>query len=162
MRSALFAVAALLAVAGCTGPGAAVDPPSSPARGSDVSSSASPSSAASAIRIVDEDVADLHLWVSNQSFEDDPVVLTVSIDGTQVVAQAFEVESQHNWILFPIELPPGRHVVTVVSETGAELRRYFTSPGTGRQYASIDYWNDAGGRGRYVSWLIQSTPIGFA
>jgi hypothetical protein len=33
---------------------------------------------------------------------DDPVVLTVSIDGTEVVAQPIEVKGQHNWILFPI------------------------------------------------------------
>ena len=99
-------------------------------------SAASPSSALSTIRIVAEQDADLHLWMSNQSFEDASVVLKVSIDGIDVVAQPFDVRSQHNWVLFPITAPPGDHVLVVVSDTGAELRENFTLPEEGRQYAA--------------------------
>lgn len=100
--------------------------------------------------------------MSNQSFKDDPVVLTVSIDGTVVVAQPFELKGQHNWILFPIKAPPGLHVLHMVSETGVEMEKRFTLPETGRRYAVIDYWNSPEAGDRHISWLIQATPIGFA
>lgn len=155
LRSAIFAVMTLLTVAGCAAAGAV--PESRPT--TTVSSSRD---SPSAIRVVDDGEADLDLWVSNQSFEDDPVFLTVSIDGTQVVAQPFTVEGQHNWILFPIKVPPGPHVLDVVSATGVTTQKHFTLPGTGRQYAVIDYWNYPQDGGRQLTWLIQSTPIGFA
>jgi hypothetical protein len=87
-----------------------------------------------------EQDANLHLWVSNQSFEDASVVLKVSIDGLDLVAQPFEVQSQHNWVLFPITAPPGDHLLVVVSDTGAELWETFTLPEEGRRYSVVDYW----------------------
>ncbi|MEH1167483.1 hypothetical protein V6V47_19070 [Micromonospora sp. CPCC 205539] len=156
MRTAVFAVATLLAAAGCAGPARTPTPTPTPPP------TPPPKTAPPAIQIVDEQLADLHLWVSNQSFDDDPIVLTVSIDGTEVIAQPFEVRGQHNWILFPLQVPSGRHVVHVRSGTGAEKQETFSMPGTGRQYAVIDYWNEPGQGGRHLSWRIQSTPIGFA
>ncbi len=123
-------------------------------------SAPSPGSASSTIRIVAERDADLHLWVSNQSFEDASVVLRVSIDGIDV-AQAFEVKGQHNWFLFPIAAPSGDHVLKVVSDTGAALQETFTLPEEARQYAVVDY-RYSGERGRHLTWRIRSTPIAFA
>jgi hypothetical protein len=164
LRAAVVAVTTLLTLASCTGPSTEDRPsPAAPssrpsgAEGSPDSPISSPS-----IRLVEEHQADLHLWVSNQAFKDDPVVLTVSIDGTVVVAQPFEVKGQHTWILFPIEVPPGLHVLHVVSGTGVEIEKRFTLPKTGRRYAVIDYWNSPEAGGRHLSWLIQSTPIRFA
>ena len=154
LRTAIFAVMTLLTVAGCAGAGAV--PESRPTTVS------GPRDSPSAIRGVEQGQADLELWVSNQSFEDDPVTLTVSIDDTQVVASPFTVEGQHNWILFPIKIPPGPHVLDVVSATGVSMQKHFTLPGTGRRYAVIDYWNYPQDGGRQITWLIQSTPIGFA
>ncbi|MEO3771790.1 hypothetical protein ABGB10_15485 [Micromonospora sp. B9E7] len=111
---------------------------------------------------MERDQADLHLWVSNQSFADDPVALTVSIDGTEIVDRHFAVEGQHNWVLFPVRVAPGHHVVRVVSGTGVEKQESFTMPETGRRYAAIDYGNAVDVGGRHVNWFIQSTPIGFA
>ncbi|MCG5468480.1 hypothetical protein LADH09A_002343 [Micromonospora sp. LAH09] len=141
---------ALLALVGCTGPDTTVRPaPASPP-------------ATAAVRLVEEQQADLHLWVSNQSFADDSVVLRVSIDGTGIVDQHFAVEHQHNWFLFPVRVPPGLHVVRVVSNTGVEIQETFTMPETGRQYAAVDYGNPAHGGARHVNWFIRSTPIAFA
>lgn len=103
----------------------------------------------------------LHLWVSNQSFEDNPVVLTVKVDGTEVVAQAFDVGNQHNWVSFPIRLSPGPHVLNVVSGTGAEMQKQFTSPDEGDMYAVVDYWNYLDAAGRHLSWRTQSSPMFF-
>ncbi|MEU5783866.1 hypothetical protein [Micromonospora lupini] len=120
-----------------------------------------PSATPAAIRLVDEDLADLHLWVSNQSFDDDRVTVTVSIDGTRLVDQPFDVRGQHNWILFPIKLPPGSHEVTATSQTGAETHQRFTMPERGRRYAVIDYWTDPGRGGRHLNWLVKSHPVAF-
>ena len=55
----------------------------------------SPSTPTAEIAVVEEDEAALLLWVSNQSFEDDPVQVTIAIDGVEVISQQFEVEGQH-------------------------------------------------------------------
>jgi hypothetical protein len=87
---------------------------------------ASGASLAPQVRLSGERDADLHLWVSNQSFIDDPVVLAVSIDGVELIKQPFDVEGQHNWILLPVQAPPGRHTMRALSSTGAEIQT--TSP----------------------------------
>jgi len=121
-------------------------------------SSASPAGSAPGIRIVAERQADLHLFVSNQSFDDASVELTVSIDGTELVSGPFDVEGQHNWCQFPAKISPGRHVVTVVSDTGAELRERFALPETGRRYAVIDYWYGAAKDRPHFTWQFLSEP----
>lgn len=129
-----FAVLVTLALSGCT-TGAAPMLASCPE-----ASSASPAASASGLQIVAERQADLHLYVSNQSSDDPIVELTVSIDGIELVSGPFHVAGQHNWCLFPAKVPAGRHVVTVVSDTGGELRKRFALPESGRRYALIDYW----------------------
>ena len=62
------------------------------------------------IRVASEEDANLHLWVSNQSFVDDTVHVSVSIDDVDVVSSPFAVEDQHNWVLYPISAPAGPHV----------------------------------------------------
>lgn len=119
------------------------------------------SSCPTPIRVVDKDDAALHLWVSNQSFVDDPVMLVADIDGVEVVNQPFDVRSQHNWMLFPIACPPGEHVLRVVSNTGTALEQPFTLPEQGRRYAVIDYWNYPEAEGRKFTWLMKSTPVYF-
>ncbi|MFG1653571.1 hypothetical protein ACGFIE_26920 [Micromonospora sp. NPDC049275] len=153
----------LLAAAGCV---ESSNPPPPAARGSEtatpVVSHLPPSAGSAAIRLVDEDLADLHLLVSNQSFEDDRVTVTVSIDGTRLVDQPFDVIAQHNWILFPIKLAPGSHELTATSQTGAEMHQRFTMPEKGRRYAAVDYWRDRGQDNRHLSWYFQSHPIVFS
>ena len=123
----------------------------------------SPPAPAAEIRVVEEDAATLQLWVSNQSFEDDPVEVTIAIDGVEVVSELFEVEGQHSWTLFPITAPPGQHVLTATSDTGATLEEHFTLPEQGLRYAVVDYWYYADDKeGRHFSWLIQKRPVGFA
>ena len=62
------------------------------------------------IRVTSEADANLHLWVSNQSFVDDTVHVSVSIDDVDVLSSPFAVEDQHNWVLYPISAPAGPHV----------------------------------------------------
>lgn len=151
---AALPLAALLVAAGCgtsTTRGSEPDPAPSPAAGDPP-----------AVEVVGEDEADLHLWVSNQSFVDDPVAITVSVDGVTVVDRDFDVEGQHNWQLFPLALEPGEHALRVASDTGVTLARSFRVPEGERRYAVVDYWNYEDEHGRHFTWRIHRKPLAFA
>jgi len=143
------ALALLLATAGC---GDQV--------GEDPTPAAGVTSADSEVRLVDEDDADLVLYVSNQSFEDSTVRIEVVVDGVTVVDDDFAVEGQHNWIDFPLALEPGSHEVSARTDSGATLRESFEVPDDETRYAVIDHW----GRGddAELTWLLETEPIGFA
>jgi hypothetical protein len=86
----------------------------------------------------------IKLWVSNQSFGEDPVRLTVRIGDTTVVDDSFEVLGQHNWIAFDMSgLAPGSHTLRVVSDTGAEDAMVFDLSATAPKWLLVDYWYDA-------------------
>jgi hypothetical protein len=93
---------------------------------------------------------EVKLWVSNQSFDDDPVRLTVSIGETRIIGDDFDVEGQHNWIAFDIHgLEPGVHTISAESDTGARFAGEFTVPGDEPRWLVLDYWyysNDPSGR----------------
>lgn len=124
-------------------------------------SSSSPTGSVPDIRIVAERQADMKLFVSNQSFDDATVELTVSIDGTELVSGIFDVKNQHNWCEFPAKTSPGQHVVTVVSDTGAELRERFMLPDVGRRYAVINYWYGAEKDHPFFDWQFLSNRPAF-
>jgi hypothetical protein len=115
--------------------------------------------AESEVRLVDEGQADLMLFVSNQSFDEEQVRLTVAVDGIPVVDGDFHVEGQHNWVGFPLSLSPGVHQITAESDTGATLSESFRVPGSKPRYAVIDHWGDEDSA--ELSWSIQREPIGF-
>lgn len=113
------------------------------------------------VRAASREEAVLHLWVSNQSFADNLVGLTISIDGVQVIDQRFSVGNQHNWILFPIDAPPGPHVLKATSDSGAETTHTFHLPERGKRHAVVDYWQDREKGSPRVTWRIQSKPMIF-
>lgn len=80
------------------------------------------------------------LHVSNQSFADDPVHISVTIDGAVAVDQSFDVGGQHNWIPFDLELAPGPHEVIATSDTGVTSTFTLDVLASGHKYAVIDYW----------------------
>jgi hypothetical protein len=103
------------------------------------------------------------LWVSNQSFADDPVAIAVAIDGTSVVDDSFEVGGQHNWFSFMIDgLAPGEHTLTATSDTGAVFEETFTLPPDEPLWMVVDYWccpDD--GEGRHFTFNVSDQPILF-
>lgn len=141
---------ALSALVGC-GESQAVDP----------SPHAEVTAADAAVRLVDEGEADLLLYLSNQSFEDETVNLTVTIDDVTVVDGGFAVENQHNWVSFPLALSPGRHQITAQSDSGATLRTSFEIPRVQKRYAVIDHWTEEGGPAD-LTWQFQRLPLAFA
>lgn len=115
-------------------------------------------------RLGEPAVGEVLLWVSNQSFEDDTVSLTVAIDGQQVVDRELEVGNQHNWVGFFVKgLPPGEHEVTARSDTGVEFAGSFTLPEGEPRWLVLDYWfyrDDP--EGRHITFSEHNQAVFFA
>lgn len=90
--------------------------------------------------LVAVDDATVILGVSNQSFDDPQVSLTVTLDGVDVVEQSFAVEGQHTVTSFGFDLAPGVHTVEVVSDTGASVSESFELPADEPRWIYVDYW----------------------
>jgi len=107
---------------------------------------------------------EVKLWVSNQSFEDDPVSILVTVDGVDVVEETLFVEGQHNWIAFDIHgLEPGEHTLVAASSTGAEHVATFTLPEDEPRWLVLDYWyypEDV--EGRFFSFNESDQAVAFA
>jgi hypothetical protein len=112
----------------------------------------------------------LTLFVSNQSFTDDPVGITIRIDGDVVVEEEFPVKAQDNWIAFELRVPPGEHKLTMGSNTGVEADAALSIPAGGHRWASIAYWYNppdrdrerSGHTPRSFSFTVDDEPIGLA
>ena len=87
-----------------------------------------------AVRLVEEAEADLVLYASNQSFDDEKVRLSIAVDGVTVVDGDFDVAGQHKWVSFPLGMSPGVHEVTATADSAAA--RDF--------YAEHGYWPGEG------------------
>ena len=111
------------------------------------------------VRLVGEAEADLLLYVSNQSFDDGVVRITVTIDGLTVGHGDFHVEDQHNWVSFALALPAGQHEITAESDSGATLRASFEVPPHKTRYAVIDHWTDGAAD---LTWEFYRQPVAFA
>jgi len=109
-------------------------------------------------------VGTVRLWISNQSFEDDPVVVSISVDGAALVEETLFVEGQHNWVPFDIAgLVPGEHSITATSSTGAGHVATFTLPEDEPRWLVLDYWfypEDADGR--FFSFTESDHAVAFA
>lgn len=93
------------------------------------------------IRVVEDAAeANLVLYVSNQSFEHDRVDIAVRIDDVLVVDQHFDVEGQHTWVEFLIDLPPGDHTLELTSSTDVGSSEQLTIPEGETRWVVVDYW----------------------
>ena len=106
------------------------------------------------------------LYVSNQSFELDPVDIVIEIDGEQIIDGEFEVGNQHNWKRYVLRLSPGRHTLTAQSTDGdATLEKSFVV--SGRRWAVLNYWyyTEASGsppEPKHFELGIYDKPVRFA
>lgn len=101
------------------------------------------------------------LYVSNQSFEDATVGITVTIDGEVVIDQDFAVEGQHNWIEFTPTIEPGDHTLMATSNTGAELTIDFALPESEPRWAVLDYWHSPEEEPGRFTFNISDQPLAF-
>jgi hypothetical protein len=101
----------------------------------------------------------VHLWVSNQSFDVDPVDIQIYVDEQQVVCDSFRVESQHSWILFELELDEGEHSLRAVGLDGqVELAEAFTV--SNEHWGLVEFWTEEGRN--FFTFHVQDEPIYFA
>jgi hypothetical protein len=94
------------------------------------------------------------LLVSNQSFDLDPVDIVIRLDGQIAVAGDFRVEGQHTWLPFELDVAPGAHTISAVSETGdAELAMSFAMDE--RKWGVVMFWyDDADDGGRQLTFSL--------
>ncbi len=110
---------------------------------------------------------EVKLWISNQSFTDDPIDITVLIDGQVAIDEQFEVKGQHNWISFFVRgLTPGEHSLTARSGTGVEQQETFDVSEDEPRWMVLDYWfypeDDGPEGGRSFTFDQFDHPVGFA
>ena len=87
-----------------------------------------------------EAVQPLIVRVSNQAFDHPDVQLSASLDGEFIFDQAFNVEDQHSVTLFGVNVAPGPHLLTVVSDTGAKVEQALDLTEGEQQWVVVDYW----------------------
>lgn len=113
---------------------------------------------------VEPEVGAVKLWVTNQSFVDDPVDVTIWIDGAEVISRDFWVEDQHTWIPFFVRgLDPGEHAIAARSDTGVEYAGTFTVPPDQPRWLVLTYWYYRGDpQGRHFALHESERPVAFA
>ena len=80
------------------------------------------------------------LYISNQSFELDPVDIEARLDGEIAVQGDFLVEGQHSWHTFDFDLAPGSHELRAVTQTGAVDHVWTFEIPEGARYGVLDFW----------------------
>lgn len=82
----------------------------------------------------------LTLYVSNQSYAEPEVGVTVTVDGEVVVDERFPVRDQHHVVPFTVYIDPGDHTLTATSDSGTEHTVEFTVPDDAPWWAAVLYW----------------------
>jgi hypothetical protein len=104
------------------------------------------------------------LYVSNQSFDLDPVDIDVEIDGALQVTGDFRVEGQHTWVKFDFDLAPGSHAITARTVAG-DVVHDETFAMDDRKWAVINFWYYAAGSPEptppQFSWTLLDEPPAF-
>jgi hypothetical protein len=102
----------------------------------------------------------LHLYVSNQSFDEPLVNIEVSIDETRVATGDFALEGQHSWHEFEILVPMGTHTLSVWSGSNdASLDQAIDL--TGERWAVVSYWNEGSLDSETFSLALHDEPVTF-
>ncbi len=108
----------------------------------------------------------LVLIITNQSFDNPMIDITVTINGEQIVSQEFAVGDQHNFKVLRLRLPEGKNSIVASSTKGqASITESFDLPSKRWALLWYDYNQkliDQGVRnaGRAFGFLLYDEPIG--
>ncbi|MBA3452299.1 MAG: hypothetical protein H0T42_04290 [Deltaproteobacteria bacterium] len=80
------------------------------------------------------------MFVSNQSFDLDPVDIKIKLDDQLAVTGDFVVEGQHTWIKFDFALTPGNHTINVSTGDVADVALQMPFVMDDRKYAVVSFW----------------------
>jgi hypothetical protein len=100
----------------------------------------------------------LHLYVSNQSFDPREVDITVWIDDKEVINQEFDVQGQHNWILFDLSLREGPHLLRAEAK-GQDAVLEINFELAVETWSVLEFWKDEGAA--FFTWNESDQPVGF-
>jgi len=101
-------------------------------------------------------------YVSNQSFAETPVDITVTLNGKKAVSQDFEVGNQHNWKKHTFKLAPGKYKLVAESKKGKAKFEKELEIKDKKTWAAMDYWYYPKKDGkRFFTIHIQNNPIRF-
>ena len=98
--------------------------------------------------------------VTNQSFDDPDVHITVSVAGQPFVDQNFPVMGQHHVVGFELSLAPGEHRLEVTSDTGVTRRVPVTVSAQQPVYVHLAYW-DYEDEVPHFDALVRDEPFGY-
>jgi hypothetical protein len=112
----------------------------------------------------DQPDANFILYVSNQSFEESRVDISVIIDGKTVVSDFFPVKNHHYWKIYSLQLPLGSHQLSVKADNGTyKLERPFEI--SSKHWALISFWctdkQDDKSQFSGISFAISDEPYDF-
>ena len=123
------------------------------------------------ITVSADGTSDLTLYVTNQSYVDRNVDISVMLDGAVIIDRGFRVGDQHNHIEHRIRLDDGTHsleATTVVDGEPVELSEEFTINSNQQRYAVLSYWHyeptragDTSFDPPQLNFEIRDDPIGF-
>lgn len=86
------------------------------------------------------------LYVSNQSFDLDPVDIEVRLDGELALEGDFLVEGQHSWHTFDFDLAPGTHELRAVTRAGDTVAVEEIEIDDAPSYGVLNFWYYEPGR----------------
>lgn len=87
--------------------------------------------------------ANVFVDVSNQSFDDPDVHITMRVADLTPIDASFPVEGQHHWVGYQLRLAPGDHALEFTSDSGAAHTVEITVPDDAPVYVFTNYWADA-------------------
>lgn len=94
--------------------------------------------------------------LSNQSFENTKVNLTVFIDGNKLISQDCKTENQHTGYYYYYNLV-GTHIVKVMSDDGQEVQKTITFDENIPLWVMMSYWGD--GESAKIDFNIMDSPF---
>jgi hypothetical protein len=101
----------------------------------------------------------LYLYISNQSFADPDVAISIMVDGKQVLSDTFDVRGQHHWVLFTLVLEKGAHTLTArAGGHDADIDLAFTldDPPT---WGVLNFWFDEENGPRFRFYVSDERPV---
>lgn len=107
---------------------------------------------------------ELHVGLTNQSPDVDPLEVSVRVDGVSIFEGALPYEGGVLLRSWSLRVPPGAHVLDVESPNGgASLHETFET-GAQPEWALVSYWRDGGSRpngpaSARFDWSIDSREI---
>lgn len=104
----------------------------------------------------------VHVYVSNQSFDDPVVDLRVSIGDDVLFDGEAKVGNQHDWKLRERNMTAGTYTITALERsTATQASQEFTFAAGEQRWIVVDFWNDEQDGARFT-FLVRDEQVHFS